>query len=232
MPAYQAVLFDAGDTLIDFYSADVRVADTVREWTGREASAEQIARAFEAAWHHAFDGKADLLWVDDEETERRYWGGYYTGWLRAVGIEPVPGLVEQLVEDTLRLDSYDAFPDAAETLAALHSQGLRLVLISNAFPSMQKIMQQLDLERRFDACLYSWSAGYEKPHPAIFELALKAAGVPASAACFVDDTAGHIEAAISLGIGGFLLDRHNRHPGTALPRITGLRELLPRLSRR
>ena len=44
-----------------------------------------------------------------------------------------------------------------------------------------------DLERHFDACLYSCFVGHEKPQRAIFDLALQTANLPPAATCFVDD---------------------------------------------
>jgi FMN phosphatase YigB (HAD superfamily) len=71
--------------------------------------------------------------------------------------------------------------------------------------------------------------GYEKPHATFFEMALQAAGTPPAATCFVDDLPRNIEAGMSLGIRGYLIDRWQRHPHSPLPRIETLDELLPAL---
>ena len=225
MPQYQAVLLDAGDTLIDFYGTGVRVTRIVQEHTGVAIPIAQAAPYFEAAFHHAYDGQDHLLWVNTPATEQRYWAGYYTGWLRAAGVPPTPALIAELVADTLQLDIYAPFADTVPTLEALTAAGVRLVLISNAFPSMAAIMQHLDLERHFAACLYSCTVGHEKPQAAIFHLALEAAGVPTAATCFVDDVPRNIAAARALGIPSYLLDRYDRHPHSPLPRIATLAAL-------
>jgi putative hydrolase of the HAD superfamily len=85
-------------------------------------------------------------------------------------------------------------------------------------------MQHLDLERHFDACLYSCFVGHEKPQRAIFDLALQTANLPPAATCFVDDLPRNVEAATSLGIRGFLLDRWDRHRHSPLPRLANLTE--------
>jgi HAD superfamily hydrolase (TIGR01509 family) len=229
MPDYRAVFFDAGDTLIDFYSTGERVTRIVHERTGRRISAEQAAPFYDAAFHHAQGGRANGLWVTDEAAEQRYWATFYLGWLRAAGLPEDRALAQELVEDTVNVEIYEAFPDSAPTLDALRAAGVRLVLISNAFPSMARIMRRLDLERHFDTCLYSCEVGYEKPAAEIIDLALSAADQPPGQACFVDDVPGHIEAAMSLGIRGFLLDRWERHKRSPLPRLTSLTELRERL---
>ncbi len=225
MPPYRAVLFDAGDTLIDFYGTGARVTRIVQEQTGQAIPIAQAAPYFEAAFHHAYAGQDQLLWVNTRAAEEVYWQGYYTAWLRAAGVPPTPALVAELVADTLQLDIYTPFADAVPTLQALTAAGVRLVLVSNAFPSMQAIMQHLDLERYFAACLYSCTIGHEKPQAAIFHLALDAAQAPAAAVCFIDDVPQHIEAARALGIPGYLLDRWDRHRHSPLPRITTLAAL-------
>jgi 2-haloalkanoic acid dehalogenase type II len=229
MPDYRAVFFDAGDTLIDFYSTGARVTRIVYERTGRQISAEQAAPYYDAAFHHALGGRGNGLWVTDEAAELRYWSAFYLGWLRAAGLPEDRALAQALVEDTINVEIYAPFPDSAASLQALRAAGLRLVLISNALPSMARIMRRLDLERHFDTCLYSCEVGYEKPGAEIFDLALSAADLPPAQTCFVDDVPGHVEAATSLGIRGFLLDRWERHPRSPLPRLTSLTELCARL---
>lgn len=228
-PPIQAVFFDAGDTLIDFYSTGVRVTRIVYERTGRQIPTEQAAPYFEAAFHHAL-GDGDLLWVTTPAAEEKYWTTYYQGWLAAAGVHADAALIADLVEDTLQVEIYSAFADAVPALEALRAAGLRLALISNAFPSMERIMRHLDLERHFDACLYSCSVGYEKPHAGIFELALQAVDLPPAATCFVDDVPGHVEAAMSLGIRAYLLDRYDRHRRSPLRRLPHLDALLPALA--
>ncbi|HMA37305.1 MAG TPA: HAD family hydrolase [Chloroflexia bacterium] len=227
---YQAVFFDAGDTLIDFYSTGERVTRIVYARTGRQIAAAQAGPYFEAAFHYALGDSANgLLWVTNPAQERHYWTTYYRGWLEAAAVPAGSALIAELVEDTVQIEIYQAFPDAAPTLAALRAHDVRLVLVSNAFPSMQRIMQYLDLERYFDTCLYSCAVGYEKPQPGIFDLALQAVRLPPAATCFVDDVPGHVEAATSLGIQGFLLDRQARHRHSPLPRLASLADLRPHL---
>lgn len=233
MPRYQAVFLDAGDTLLDFYGANNRVTDIVYARTGFAINPVAAQPYFDAAFHYALGNRPDgLLWVKDREAEYVYWRNYYAGWLQAAGLGETAErdrLVEELVTDTLTTEIFEAFADVVPTLDALRATGVRLVLISNAFPSMQDIMQHLDLERHFDRCLYSCYVGYEKPHAEIFNMALRAVDLPPAATCFVDDLPRNIEASTSMGIQGFLLDRWDRHPHSPLPKIAGLADLLPQL---
>src|SRR5437773_821725 len=111
-PRYRAVFFDAGDTLLDFYTTGDRVIRLVAEHTGRRIPAAEARPYFDAAFHYALGGSGNgLLWVNDAETERRYWASYFAGWLEAAGMPPTPALVAELVADTLDIAIYAAFSD-------------------------------------------------------------------------------------------------------------------------
>jgi putative hydrolase of the HAD superfamily len=76
----------------------------------------------------------------------------------------------------------------------------RIVLITNATSRLAQDLAHHDLTDEFDAIINSAEVGAAKPAPAIFAAALQAAGVAATHALFVDDTAGHVAAASALGI--------------------------------
>jgi len=73
-----------------------------------------------------------------------------------------------------------------QTLAARY----RLGLISNFDhgPTARRVLADHGLDRRFDAVVISDGFGRRKPHPAIFEAALRDLGVPAAQAVYVGDS--------------------------------------------
>jgi putative hydrolase of the HAD superfamily len=97
-------------------------------------------------------------------------------------LPPSPRLVEALLA-SLRFSLY---PDVREALAAFRARGLRLVVVSNWDVSLHAVLAGLGVE--LDAVLTSAEAGVRKPSPAIFEAALRLAGVPARAAIHVGDS--------------------------------------------
>lgn len=78
----------------------------------------------------------------------------------------------------------------------------RVVLVTNATSRLAQDLACLELADAFDAIINSSEVGAAKPAPAIFAAALQAAGVAATDALFVDDSAGHVAAASALGIHG------------------------------
>jgi putative hydrolase of the HAD superfamily len=73
--------------------------------------------------------------------------------------------------------------------------------------------------------------GYMKPHPSIFEAALRSAGVAASESVMVGDSLAHdVDGAKRLGMRAVLVARSGvGHPHAGVPVIRSLRELAPLL---
>ena len=77
----------------------------------------------------------------------------------------------------------------------------RTGLISNAWPEIRReIENEWRIADAFDDLIISAEVGLAKPDPRIYQLALKALGVEASQAIFVDDFIENLEAASALGM--------------------------------
>jgi glucose-1-phosphatase len=118
-------------------------------------------------------------------------------------------LLEQRYGRTLGLDDLitagsDIFTlneSIVPVLDSLKTAGYRLVLLSNTSIShLQWVQRQWDVLDRFDHLVTSYQAGATKPHPAIYEAALQAAGCAPSECFYTDDIPAYIDAARRLGI--------------------------------
>jgi putative hydrolase of the HAD superfamily len=182
----EAVLFDWGDTLMQFAYAPELV--------------EAGHRAGLAAIGH--DHRADLTEHFREEYEPLFWA--------AGVIEEIeyPQLVRRLLGDFgIEVDDeqlgqfleaeHDAW-DPARLLAAhthplldaLRERGLKLGLVSNAFDPgwlLHRDLEHMGIEQRLDFSVFSSEVGTRKPHPAIFHRALEALDVEPERALFVGD---------------------------------------------
>ena len=185
----EAVLFDWGDTLMQFaYSPELVSA-------GQRAGLAAI-------------GRADLPHADEvterfrEEYEPFFW---VPGTIEEI---EYPNLVRRLLAgfgvelDDAELDRFLEAEhrawDPARILAAhthpllesLRAHGLKLGLVSNAFDPgwlLHGDLEQMGLAQRLDFSVFSSEVGTRKPHPAIFERALEALGVEPGRALFVGD---------------------------------------------
>jgi putative hydrolase of the HAD superfamily len=100
---------------------------------------------------------------------------------------------------------WSAFPDSAAALALTAAAGWRNVIVSNHAPELADLVTGLGLDAHVDAVITSARCGYEKPHPAIFDLARRAAGDPGTAWMVGDNPVADIAGAAKAGIPGILV---------------------------
>jgi putative hydrolase of the HAD superfamily len=185
----EAVLFDWGDTLMQFaYSPELVSA-------GHRAGLAAIGRdglpEVDALTEHFREEYEPLFWAPGTIEEIEY-----------------PGLVRRLLADFgveidddelgRYLQAEHTAWDPARILAAhthpllesLRELGLRLGLVSNAFDPgwlLHRDLEQMGIAQRLDFSVFSSEVGMRKPHPAIFERALEALQVEAERSLFVGD---------------------------------------------
>jgi putative hydrolase of the HAD superfamily len=215
----RAVLFDWGDTLMEFAYAPELVA------AGHRAGLAAIGR----------EGMPELTEHFREEYEPLFWT---PGTIEEI---EYPQLVRRLLGDFgIEVDDHElgrfleaehvawdpARRLAAHThplLEALRARGLALGLVSNAFDPgwlLHRDLKQMGLEERLDFSVFSSEVGMRKPHPAIFERALEALGVAPENALFVGDRLFEdVRGAAELGMTTVqaLWYRADEHPDGAEP---------------
>jgi HAD superfamily hydrolase (TIGR01662 family) len=106
------------------------------------------------------------------------------------------------------------YEDVPAGLKALANRNLRIGLISNSHRCLESFQSHFELEGLIDVAISSSQHGYMKPHPSIFEAALKLAGVEASASVMVGDSMSQdIEGARRVGMRGVLVRRSDPEDG-------------------
>ena len=125
---------------------------------------------------------------------------------------------------------FDLYEDVPEVLRAIHAAGVRIGLISNTQRCLTSFQQHFALDGLFSVTVSSSDHGYMKPHPSIFEAALRKVNVSADEALMVGDSLAHdIAGARRIGMHGVLVAR-GRVPEPCpedVPVIRTLRELPP-----
>ncbi len=185
----EAVLFDWGDTLMEFAYGPELVSAGHR--AGLAALGREGLPDVEALTEHFREEYEPFFWVPGTIEEIEY-----------------PGLVRRLLADfevtidddelTRYLEAEHEAWDPARRLGAhthallesLRERGLKLGLVSNAFDPgwlLHRDLEQMGLAERLDFSVFSSEVGTRKPHPAIFERALEALGVEPERALFVGD---------------------------------------------
>ena len=142
----------------------------------------------------------------------------------ALGIDaPTEVLIEVSEKRTL----YKPYPESEEVMEELVSMGLPLYAVSNWDVELERVLEDLGWMRYFTGIIASAGVGSEKPDEAIFEEALRVAGVPHDRVVHVgNDPISDIRGAASCGIDAVLVDRRG---GTEAPEavatISDLKEL-------
>jgi putative hydrolase of the HAD superfamily len=121
------------------------------------------------------------------------------------------------------------YEDVPASLKALSERKIRVGLISNSHRCLESFQSHFELEGLIDVAISSSQHGYMKPHPSIFEAALKLAGVDASESVMVGDSLSQdIEGARRVGMRGVLVRRSDAMStveATDVPVIRSLVEL-------
>lgn len=129
--------------------------------------------------------------------------------------------------DYVRLD-----PATMEVLSEIgRERSLALVSNFDYAPYVHRLMTRWELEPLFDTILVSDAVGMRKPHPGIFERALRDLELTAEEVVHVGDSPDDIEGAFRAGIRPVWIDRQRKDRWRAQPekpvtRIHSLTELL------
>jgi putative hydrolase of the HAD superfamily len=192
------LLVDAGGVLV--HPDWPRVSAILRR-AGIEVPPAALA-AGEAAGKRAVDLPPARTGLDDLRRN----GQFFTAVARAAGVDLPDEEALRAEHDRSNLWSVVA-AGAPEALDRLRADGVTLVLVSNAPPTLPAFFGTLGLARRFDHLVVSGILGIEKPDPRIFREALRLAGARPEDAIHVGDLV-EIDAAgaRSAGIRAALVD--------------------------
>ena len=203
---FEAVVFDAGDTLIRLSGSGEcllhRAAQTLgagmldrdeaacvwRRVVERSGTAEELAKGRDLA----------------PDRHREVWLELY----RSAGCDRLaPGLSERLYELTVDAASWEAFPDTVPTLRALRERGLRVGILSDTGFDLRPAMDRLGLTPYLDTVVLSCEEGVCKPAPKAFLTACDRLGVEPEHALMVGDNPLTDSGAVAAGMCVFLLPR-------------------------
>jgi putative hydrolase of the HAD superfamily len=188
-PAIQTVLFDWGDTLMQFSWDDDFVA------AGHRAGMEAIGRPdlpdAGDVTAHFLERYHPFFWVAGSLEELEY-PQLVRDLLRDVGVEISADELDRYLEA-----EHEAWGPAAQLgstthalLESLRNRGLKLGIVSNAFDPgwlLHRDLERAGVAERVDFAVFSSELGVRKPHPRIFEVALDALATAPENALFVGD---------------------------------------------
>ena len=201
MVAMQAVLFDWGGTL---------VLDPPTGWwveralgrLGRDISTADIEHLV-LKLEHAYltpEIQTGLLTEDcDVQVHREV----NLRWFELAGLD------EELSIELYELDfdpqCHPFYPDVPDVLAALHTAGIGVAVVSDIHFDLRPEFAAADLDRYVDTFVLSFEEGIQKPDARMFQLALDQLDVTPSETLMVGDRPSHDGGAAAVGIATMIL---------------------------
>jgi putative hydrolase of the HAD superfamily len=188
---YRAVVFDLWGTLV--------------------TPPERVFEQFQHTWSAALGvpkERLDEIWLDPKGYRRRESGPIRDA-IADVGKRLGADVdVDALLAVRLAFIREVLVPDAGviDTLTELRRRGIATALVSNSTEDVALVWDETSFAGLFDVVVFSATAGFMKPDPEIYELALRELSVPASDVLFVGDGANdELEGARRAGMSPVLL---------------------------
>lgn len=185
MPDPRAFVFDAYGTLFDVHS----VMEAARAVTLDPQALSQLWRQkqLEYTWLRSLMGRYQDFWLVTGQALRFA--------LRRLGITAAESQIEALMSAYLTLSPFPEVPNALRAL-----RGRPLAILSNGSPRMlESAVRSSGLGAAFDHVLSVDAVGVYKPSPLVYDLAVRAFGLPASEILFVSSNAWDVAGAGAYG---------------------------------
>jgi putative hydrolase of the HAD superfamily len=209
----KAVFFDAADTLFYINNGLGNVYSSVAAKYGSTPDPKLLKAAFSNAFHSAPPLVFGELSSEERRvSEKKWWHSVVKKVFEEVGMfDEFDSYFDELFE-VFRHGAWRLFPETQRVLSALEKGRFKLGLISNFDTRVYDVCQALGIYRYFRSFVISSEAGFAKPSPEIFEIALNEQGVSAEESLHIGDSIEHdILGAKALGISAVLLDREGRY---------------------
>jgi|SRR5271166_155565 len=221
MPPPKAIFFDVGNTLLFPDRPHIlaplhkrKLIPSLEQWHAIE---RRTKKEFDDLLRH--DGKAD----------HSFWYLFYCHLMQELGVHD-DELRDALVAATrVSWNWCDIRPGTREILQRL-GQRFPLAVISNADGKIANVLERCGIADCFLAITDSGLVGHEKPHPAIFEAALRGMDAVAEQSLYVGDVYSvDYLGATQAGMQAILFDVSGAYRESGLPRVESLEELEKKL---
>lgn len=209
MSTFEAVLFDWVGTLVVPKWGPVKSGTSGAWWIshalgrlGRGTSPDEVRRISSALSEAGRRPEVIEGWRGADASADTYRAAYLR-WTGAAGLDAA--LADELYEALADPATARFAADAAPTLAALKSAGLKVAVISDIHFDIRPAFAVAELDEYVDEFVLSYEVGVCKPDPAVFRAALAGLALDPGQALMVGDRSAYDGAAIEAGIPTLLL---------------------------
>lgn len=217
----RAIFFDVGNTLL--FPDRAHILRPLHERNVRPTLAQW--HAIERETKNKFDDVVE----HGGPVDHGFWHMFYTRLLREMQVQD-DALRDSLVEATrVSANWCEIRPGTREILDRLGKR-YALAVISNADGKIADVLKRCGIADCFASITDSGLVGYEKPHPAIFEAALREMQAAPAESLYVGDVYSvDYLGATAAGMQGMLFDVSGAYRELAAPRVESLEELETKL---
>jgi len=214
MPTPHIIFFDVGNTLLFPNRAKMLAPIPI----DRHPTLDQW-QALERRTKQEFDQGMQGARVD-----RGFWWIFHTYLLKQRGQDL--SIRDAVVENTQNSANWDQIlPGTREALQRIR-QTFRIAVISNADGGIERVLSRCGIADCFESITDSGIVGVEKPHPQIFEAALKTMKAQPEESLYVGDVYSvDYVGARNAGMQAVLFDAAGAYRDRGLPRVESLPQL-------
>ena len=168
-----------------------------------------------------------------EDGECDQFGDYYGILLSELGLSgSASELPAKLAQAMVYQPNFHPYLETRGILNGLQKRGLRLGILSDSWPSLDRKFRELGIRGFFHAFVISSQIGCYKPDERNFRIAIERMDLSPEEMIFVDDWPDCVEKATEMGMVGVWLDRGVDRGASNSLRVESLEELLEMLEPR
>lgn len=191
MRTYDAVFFDAANTLLYPFPSVGAVYAQVAARYGVTTTAEAVQQGFRRAWvtAQALAQRDPVRYGVGEPDGRRFWHALVHATFEPIAVpEDFEAFFDELYWLFAQPTVWRLYPECLEVLQTLRQQGYIVGIISNWDIRLLQLLQRFDLMPYLHHVSISAVVGWEKPHRDIFLHATTAIAVSPARALHIGDS--------------------------------------------
>jgi HAD superfamily hydrolase (TIGR01509 family) len=219
----KALFFDVGNTLLFPNRKRMLHALYERQIFPSDDQLKQIERRTKREF--------DSLLQSHSAIDHGFWQIFYSRLLEELRLSEDSIHADLVFRTRISANWCDIRPGTREALRRL-AKHHRLAVISNADGKIADVLARCGIAECFETITDSGIVGKEKPHPAIFDVAVRSLGVSAADSIYVGDVYSvDYLGATRFGMQSILFDVAGAYRDRGLPRVECLEELESHLTR-
>ena len=233
----KAVFFDAAGTLIRLKEpVGITYGRQARAFGLREPFSEELCQRIDRSFRPVFSRYEPLVFHEPDrlqigKLERDWWRRVVKETFQDVAeISDFGGFFDSIYNLYSTAEAWALEPGCSEVLEELQGRSVRVAVVSNFDSRLPGLLEVLGIAHLLSEVVFSSGAGFAKPDPGIFHLALDRLSLRPGDCCHVgDDPEDDWQGAVGAGIRPILYDPPGRHRHSGMDRLEHLSELLTRL---